>query len=379
MGHRAGLVAAIVAKDLRLFARDRFYVFISALTLVFVAGVFWLLPATTQTTVPVGVHLPDAAQLLQQGLDAFDDDAFAAFGDSGLAGGQQEGLQVIGYGSFADLEQAIEQDGDVVAGLSFPDGFLDAVATGRPTTVQVLLSADAPEGVRPALTAAVRELAFALAGEQPPVTLPTVEEQVLGIDRAGDPLSLRDQLRPLLVFMVLLMEMFALASLVAVEIAQRTATAVLVTPARVSDLLAAKTVLGTSLAFSQALLIALVTGTLANSPGLIVLALLLGAVLATGFGLLAGSTGRDFITIVFISVVLFVPLAIPTIAVLFPGTPATWIQLLPSYGLVEILLQTTGYGQGWADVWPHLLSLGAWCLAVFAIGTVVLGWRVRRM
>ena len=378
MGHRAGLVTAIVAKDLRLFIRDRFYVFISALTLGFVVGVFWLLPATTQTTVPVGIHLPDAAQLLQQGVDAFDD-AFPALGDGGLAGAQQEGLEIVGYGSFADLERAVEQDGDVVAGLSFPPGFLEAVATGRPTTVRVLLSADAPEGVRPALTSGVRELAFALAGEQPPVTLPTLEEQVLGIDRSDEPLSTRDQLRPLLVFVVLLMEMFALASLVAVEIAQRTATAVLVTPARVSDLLAAKTVLGTSLAFSQALLVALATGTLANSPGLVVLALLLGAVLATGFGLLAGSTGRDFITIVFISVLLFVPLAIPAIAVLFPGTPATWIQLLPSYGLVEVLLQTTGYGQGWTAVWPHLLSLGAWCLAVFAVGTAVLGWRVRRI
>jgi ABC-2 type transport system permease protein len=377
MGQRAGRVTAIVAKDLRLFARDRFYLFISVLTLVFVGGVFWLLPATTETTLSVGVHLPDAAQLLQQGLATLDEDALAAVDDGAFDGTQQEGFEIVGYGSHEKLEHAVGE-GEVVAGLSFPAGFLDALAAGRATTVQVLLAADAPEGVRPALTSAVRELTFALAGEQPPVTLPTLEEQVLGTDRAGDPLSLRDQLRPLLVFLVLLMEMFALASLVAVEIAQRTATAVLVTPARVSDLLAAKTVLGTGLAFGQALLIALVTGTIAGSPGLVVLALLLGAVLATGFGLLAGSTGHDFIGIVFWSMLLFVPLAIPAFAVLFPGTPATWIQLLPSYGLVEILLRTTGYGEGWSEMWPYLLVLGAWCLAVFAAGTSVLAWRVRR-
>jgi ABC-2 type transport system permease protein len=242
----------------------------------------------------------------------------------------------------------------------------------------VLIAGEAPEGLRPMLDGAVREIAFALAGDEPPVLLPDLREMVLGVDRSGTPLSLRDQLRPLLIFVVLLMEMFALASLVAVELAQRTVTAVLVTPARVSDLLAAKTVLGATLAFGQALLIVLATGTLAHAPGLILLALLLGAILATGFGLLAGATGGDFVTIVFVSVLFFVPLAIPAFAVLFPGTPAMWIRLLPSHGLVEVLVGTTAYGEGWAEAWPHLVGLAAWGAAIFALATVVLGRRVQR-
>ncbi len=373
MGGRANAVAAIIAKDVRLFARDRFYLFISILSLVFFGGLFWLLPASVEATAPIGVHLPDLELLLEQRgapPDALDD---------GLDQAGEQGLEIVDYGSSRELERAVADGEEVVAGLDFPADFLDRVAGGQPTTVTLLLAGDAPEALRPALAGAVRELAFTIAGEEPPVAVPELEEMVLGVDRSDAPLTMRDQLRPMLVFLVLLMEMFALASLVAVEIAQRTVTAVLVTPARIGDLLAAKTLFGAVLAFGQALLIALVTGALGHALGTVLLALALGAVLATGFGLLAGATGKDFIGIVFVSVVLFIPLMIPAFAVLFPGTPALWIRALPSYGLVEVLLRTSGHGDGLAEVWPHLAALAAWCVAVFGAGTAVLHARLRRM
>jgi ABC-2 type transport system permease protein len=378
MRGRADVVAAIVAKDLRLFARDRFYVLISVMTLVLFGALFWVLPSSVETRAPVGVHLPGAQELLEQGLAAAAAQGLGAPDEPGLGQAGAQGLEIVGYDSPRALEDAVAEGDEVLAGLSFPEGFLRDVTAGRPTTVRVLVAGQAPEALRPALEGAVREVAFAIAGEGLPVTLPALEEMVVGVDRSDAPLSLRDQLRPLLIFVVLLMEMFALAALVAVEIAQRTATAVLVTPARASDLLAAKTVLGTGLAFGQALLISLVTGTLTHAPGLILLALLLGAVLVTGFGLIAGSTGRDFIAIVFFSVLFFVPLAIPAFSVLFPGTPALWVRLLPTYGLVEVLVRTSGYGEGWGEAWPYLAVLAVWCLAAFGAGTAVLGWRVRR-
>ncbi|QBI18814.1 ABC transporter permease [Egibacter rhizosphaerae] len=362
MRARARIVAAIVGKDLRLFSRDRFYLFITVLGLVFFGGLFWLLPATVEATVPVGIHLPGAKQLV--------DDAADDAGDEGFA--------ITAFDSAGALEDAVAEGEDVAAGLAFPDGFVASVIAGEPTTVELYVGAEVPEGLRPALAGAAREVAFAIAGDAPPVEVPEVEGMVLGIDRADDPLSLREQLRPLVVFIVLTMEMFALASLVAVELAQRTATALVTTPARVSDVLAAKAVLGTVLAFGQAVLIALVTGTLTHRPGLILTVLALGALLVTGIGLLAGSTGQDFVGVVFWSVLLFVPLAIPAFAVLFPGTPEWWVQVLPSYGLVETLVRTAGYDEGWAEAWPYLGALAAWCVGLFVVGTAVLGRRVAR-
>ena len=362
MARSLSAITAIIGKDLRLFARDRFYVLITLLGLVMFGGLFWVLPSEVDEEIPIGVHLPGGEELFEEALEEAGDD----------------GLVVDVFASPSELEGAVARGDALLAGLDFPEGFLAAAAAGQPTTVRVLLAGEAPEALRPALAASVREIASALAGDEPPVALPELDEMVIGDDRAGDPISLREQLRPLLIFLVLLMEMFALASLVAIEIAQRTVTAVLVTPTRVGQLLAAKAVLGTALAFGQALLIAVVTGALSHAPGLVAMALLLGSLLVTGVGLIAGATGQDFVAIVFWSVVAFVPLAIPALAVLFPGSPALWVQALPSYGLVEVLVRTTIRGQGWSQSWPYLAMLAAWAAAAFAGGAAVLAARVRR-
>jgi ABC-2 type transport system permease protein len=358
---RRGIVAAILAKDLRAFARDRFYVSVSILGLVAYVLLFWLLPATVEETVPLGVHLEGAEPFL-----------------TGLAGAS-DGLDVVAFDDPIALVAAVESGDEIVAGLDFPPGFLAAVAAGGSTTVRVLLPADAPEELRPALTALVRELAYLVAGETPPVTAPALDEAVVGVDRSGAQVSLREQLRPMLVFLVLLVEMFALASLIAAEIHQRTITAILVTPARVSDVLAAKSLLGTGLAFGQALLILLATGTFVRGWTILALALLLGSILVTGMAMIAGSLGRDFIGIVFWSMLFMIPLTVPAFTVLFPGSAATWVQALPTYGLVSVIVGVTAYGDGWAQVGVDLLVLAGWCLVAFGVGVLVLRRRVARV
>ena len=74
----------------------------------------------------------------------------------------------------------------------------------------------------------VREIAFAAAGSDVPVTLPAEEVIILGEDRAGNQVSLQQNMGPLLIFFILMVETFALAGLVASEIQTRTVTAVLI-------------------------------------------------------------------------------------------------------------------------------------------------------
>lgn len=361
MRDRLGIVGAIVAKDLRTYGRDRFYMIVTVLGLVAYIALFWALPASAERTVALGAHLPGGQQLLDQ-----------------RAGDQGGGFAIVPFDSSTQLQAAVEK-GTVAAGLDFPQTFLFDAREGLPTSVRVLLGADAPEELRPLLVSGVGEIVAAIGGQPPPVQLPELREVVLGPDRAGQELSLRDRLRPLLLFLVLIVEMIALASLVAAEIAQRTVTAVLVTPARVADLLIAKSVLGTLLAFSQALLLALATQTLGASPLLLLVVLLLGAVLVTGFGLIAGSTGKDFVGIIFWSMLFLIPLTIPALATLFPGAPAGWIQGLPTYGLVQVIVGTTAYGEGWRQAWPHLIGLTLWCAVAFSVGIAVLSRRAARV
>lgn len=357
---QSSAIAGILAKDLRLLLRDRFSMVITVLSIVVFGGLYWLLPAAPEEQLGLGLHVGGP--------------------DTGLAAALSaaEGLDLTVLPSHAALTEVVRAGEEVGAGLDLPAGFLDDVRAGRPTTVEVLLPSDAPASLGPALSAIVEGLAAELAGVPDPVVLPTVDEVVLGVDRAGDPLAVRDEVRPLLIFLVLLIEVFTLASLVAVEIVQRTAPAVLTTPVGPAGLLTAKTLLGVGVAFAQAALVALVTGALAPAPAVMLTALALGALLATAVGIIAGAFGREFLTIVFVSVAFFVPLAVPAFSVLLPGRPAWWVELMPSYGLVDTLVAASVRGAPFTEVAGSLVHLAVWAIVLIALGWLLVARRLAR-
>ncbi|HZJ48126.1 MAG TPA: ABC transporter permease, partial [Acidimicrobiia bacterium] len=262
--NRGRIIWAIVRKDAAQMSRDRFFVFITILGLAAYIALFWALPNTVDETIRLGVHGAGTETLLTA-LDG------------------QDGLALMNFDTSAALQTAVENKQDkLVAGIDFPDDFLGAVAAGQQTTVKVFVSADTPAEIRNAMSSMVRELAYLVAGSQPPVSTPAEEEVILGPDRAGDQVSMQERMRPLLAVFALMMEMFALAALIAQEIRARTVTAVLVTPARTSDFLAAKTVLGTGLAFTEVALLMVAIRSFGSHPLVLVVALFLGALLVTG-------------------------------------------------------------------------------------------------
>jgi ABC-2 type transport system permease protein len=357
----ASRIGAIVRKDFTAFTRDRFYFFMTILGLVAYVAIYWFLPNTVDETIEIGVH--------GAGFEAF-------LGDTTEVEGQ--GMRVVAFDSPEAVESAVAGEGDVTVamGLSFPDDFLEAATEGRVTTVSVYVTGDLPPQLRATMTGMVREIAFAVAGSDLPVTLLAEEEVILGEDRAGNQVSLQQNMGPLLIFFMLMVETFALAGLIASEIQSRTVTAVLITPVRMSEFLAAKSIFGTLLAFSQAALLALLIGMLGASTGALLITLLLGALLVTGLGLVAGSSGKDFMGILFWSMLIMIPLMIPAIAALFPGTAASWVAILPSYGLVEAIVRTTAYGDTFVDILPYLAMLAAWCLVAFGAGLFTLRRKV---
>jgi ABC-2 type transport system permease protein len=152
--------------------------------------------------------------------------------------------------------------------------------------------------------------------------------------------------------------------------------AVLATPATIADVLAAKGIFGTALAFSEAMLLGILIGALAVNTPLVIVALLLGSILVTGFGLLAGAFGKDFLGTMVVAMLFMVPLMVPAFGALFPGSTAAWIKALPTYGLVDTVVGVTAYGESWGDVGTTLLVLAAWGAAAFVVGAAVLRRRV---
>jgi ABC-type multidrug transport system permease subunit len=160
--------------------------------------------------------------------------------------------------------------------------------------------------------------------------------------------------------------------LIGEEISRRTIRALLVTPMRVRDLFAAKGVVGVAMAFGQAVLFMAIVGGLGRQPAVVLAALLLGAVLVTGVGFLIGSAAGDLQTGMPWLIVAFVPLAIPAVGVVFPGTITEWARAIPSYYLVDTVHRAANFGSGWGDVWQSLLMLLAFDVAILWIGMAVL-------
>lgn len=352
-------VGAIVRKDVGEFSRNRFFVFMTLAVLVAWVAVYWVLPDRVEETVRLGVFHTDLDAVLPVG------------GEAAVAG-----LVLNQYSSEQDLRAAVDEGrDDIAAGIAFPPGFLDSVASGEAPTVRLFVPAGLPGQHRVLMEGLVGEVAFGIAGSPPPVD-PITEAVVLGTDRAGDQVSMQQQMRPLLLIMVLMVETFALSSLVAIEIQERTVVAVLATPVRVVDFLAAKGIFGVGLAFFEVALLGILIGAFAvNAPAVIVI-LLLGAILVTGLGMLAGSYGRDFLGTLLVAMLFMIPMMIPAFAALFPGTAPTWIRILPTYGLVEAIIGVTANGDGWRQIAPVLLLLAAWGVALFGAGFLVLRRRV---
>lgn len=357
---RMAIITAIVRKDFQAFLRDRLYVFLSILGLVAYVVIFWVLPDTVDETITVGATGGGIEGLLAQ-----------------AAGAGESGFDVVAYPSRSELEEAVAAgDDDLAVGLAFPDRFFEEIAAGDSVSVAVIATADVAPELREAMESFVEEAALAISGSPPPVEL---QEEILGVDRAGEQVSLRERFRPLLAFLVLMIEMLSLAGLLASEMQSRTVTAVITTPARLSDFLIAKIVFGSLLAFSQVVLLLLAIRSLGTQPVLLLTLVLLGSLLVTAFALIAGSYGKDFISVMFFSLIFIIPMMIPAFALLFPGSASVWVQAIPTYGLVQGITDVTSYGAGWGETLPNLGLMAVWTAAAFAVGLGILSRKVRAL
>jgi len=372
---RLAIVAAIVGKDLRTFARDRLWIVLTPVSLAFVAVAFWISPAEVDDALWLGVYPPTSTELLMAiGSDDGEE------GDVVLVPFDDEERLVAAIAG--DLEDPSDREEKVAMGLAFSDDFRAAIEGGRRTSVKLYVDPAVPPELRQALSAEVREIAFlskAIYAGEPissalPVRLPEPAEMILGEDRAGRQVPLRDKLRPMLAILILLLSSIAIAGLVAGEIELRTATALLVTPATAGDVLAAKGITGTLLGVSQAALFLLLTLGFGDHLWLVAILMLIGAMMTSAIGMIAGTAGRDFMTTMFLAIALLIPLAIPAFTILLPGSTSLWVQALPSYGFVEAMVGLMGYGRTPDEVTGHVLLAAAWTVVLFALAL----WRLKR-
>jgi ABC-2 type transport system permease protein len=409
---RIAIIRALLKKEFIAYSRDTVYLALTLAVLVAVPFVFRALPDRVDESITLAIS-PPASVILSEGTEALralgaTEEQLAALRNVDLAE-QQEGVTLVEFEDPKRMQDAVRgslevwrtSEGaivlrdkkagdkkpadaerlDVQVGIEFPPTFIADVATGaKGVTVTIYSDAGVPAEIRTATRSFVREAAYQLAGRELPVTLPAEQSIVLGEDRVGNQVTLQERMRPLLLFMVLLMETFSMASLVSTEVLQRTVTAVLVTPAKVADFLAAKSIFGTFMSLGQALVVlALIGGLTSTSWSLVLVALLAGAVMFTGVAMFVGAAGKDFMGQLFYAMLVTVPLLVPAVAVMFPGTAAVWVRAIPTYPIIDVLVRTTVYGEGWRELWPSFAYAAAWLAVIYTAGLVALKRKVESL
>ncbi len=377
---RPSIVGSIVRKDLLEYSRDKLWMFLSFFVLFVMVGLFWILPDEVDESMTLGIsgNGEPSPFAFSEDTERFrvlefpsSDDLRSVIEGTAQAWETQSGILALPNGSEPPSNSTKVE---VSIGIGFPAGFLDDARNGIPTQVEVFTTADVSESTAVAIGGLVKLMASRFADIELPVTLSQESYQVLGEDRIGDQVSIRENLRPMFVFMGLMMEMFAMSSIITREIQSKTALSVLVTPARPADFLGAKIFSGAASGFAQSAILLVALGALGANPALGFLLLALGAIMVAGLAMISGALARDFLGTLLYGMLFIFPMIVPAVAAVFPGTPPLWIRSIPSYPLIDGLIQNIAYQSG--DLWQHVTVLLAWCIAIGVIAWIVLKRRV---
>jgi len=343
------IVRVLVAKDLTLFFRNRYFALITGLAVFAYAGIYFAMPASVDEKLAIGLYAPQLPPVLEE-LQ------------------QEEGLTIEQAESEEALKDAVIE-GRLEAGIILSAEAIQKLLGGQKARIELYFPSDAPDEFKEAIITLVRELAYLQSGQ---VLTVEVSEQVLGRDMLGNQIPPRDRMLPLFAVFIIMAETLGLASLISEEVEGRTVTALMVTPVNVRGFFAAKGVSGVGLAFLQAALLMAVTGGLNQQPVILLLALLLGACLATGVGFLMAALGKDLMSVMAWGIPVMLILSVPAFGVLLPGTVSDWIKVIPSYYLSDTVHLSANFGLGWDDVWQNLLILLGFNAVIISLGIAAL-------
>jgi len=92
-----------------------------------------------------------------------------------------------------------------------------------------------------------------------------------------------------------------------------------------------------------------------------------------------GAAGKDFMGQLFYTMLVTVPLLIPSFSVMFPGTAATWVRVIPTYPIIDTLVGAFNYGATWSDQAGSLAYAAVWLVILFGAGLFALKRKVESL
>jgi ABC-2 type transport system permease protein len=284
---------------------------------------------------------------------------------------EMEGIDLTLADDEGDLRSLVEAN-DVDVGLVLADGFDEAVRAGERPELGFLVSGESLLNRRIVLAVAAADLVRKMEGRRDPV-----EVELHEVGGGGQLPVAKLVVLFMTVWVVVAAGMFVPALMLVEERERGTLNAVLVTPARMSEVLLSKAVLGFLMAVPMAYVTLALNWALPEHPLALLATLAVAAVICIEVGLLYGTTARDVSTLFTMIKTLNVFLIVPMVFYIFPSWPRWIAMIFPTYWFIDPMYQIGLHGASFSDVWTDLaVGLGVGAAMVVPIG--LLGRRMQR-
>jgi len=255
------------------------------------------------------------------------------------------------YATTSEIKQATES-GAVDMGIVLPDGFDNAVIRGETVTIEAYIWGESLAKHRTILPVTIADQVRQVGGQEVPVEIESVT--------LGDEVSIPwgDRLLPFLVLMaVFLGGLMVPATSLINEKEKKTLEALIITPTTIGDVFVAKGLVGVILSLFVGVAILVLNQAFGAQPLLLVMVLLLGAIMAVEFGLIAGALLKDFSTLFTIWKTGGIVLFAPAIVYMFPQIPEWVGRIFPTYYVIQPIVEISQRGGGWPDIATNVFIL----------------------
>jgi len=258
----------------------------------------------------------------------------------------------------ADTLRSQVEAHDFDAGLVLPAGFDGAVRAGTRPEMALYIAGESLASDRVVLAVTTLDLVREVSGEPSPV-------QVEVISFGEESLELSVRLLPLImIYAVAIAGAMVPALSLVEEKEQNTIDALLVSPASIREVMAAKVLLGVILAFSTGVMTLAINDAFSGEHLAIMITLLVAAFMMAEVGVILGAWAADTNTMFAAFKGGGIFLFYPVVFFIWPDLPSWIAQLGPTYYFLQPIFDLAVGGAGFADVAGDLAIGTAICLAL---------------
>lgn len=268
-----------------------------------------------------------------------------------------DGIVVTQVDEPDELRRSVETH-DFDAGLVLAADFDEMLRSGGEPELVFYVSGSSLASDRIVLAVAATDLIADVAGEEAPVAVSVV---AVGDE---DFVPIGDRLLPIVIFYaVVIAALFLPASSLLDEREKHTLDAILVTPARMSEVLVGKGMLGVIMGVLLGIVSLALNQALANRPFEVMLFLLVGSIMMAEIGLVLGSLVKDANSLYTAIKGAGVFIALPVIFIIWPTLPQWIPKLTPTYYFLQPVYDIAISGMSLSDFWVELVVACALCVA----------------